>query len=65
MEDKKINLGDCYVSLLHIQALLEEMVWQQILARNKGDEESKNVFNEAMKNVSDSVKSVVENLPKA
>lgn len=65
MEDKIIGLESVVVTLLKIERLLEEILFQQILSRTNNLDEANTRLDEALKRVDDSTLEKLESLPPA
>jgi outer membrane protein TolC len=64
-KDRTISLGQTSMSVIRIECLLEELIFQQILSRNPDLDEANNKFKIALTNVDQAMKQRIEELPLA
>lgn len=65
MKDKILSSDSYIYSIKRIEYLLEEMIFQQIVARIDNDDVANDKFNVVMKRVDTSVQDYFQNLPDA
>jgi hypothetical protein len=63
MNTKTITAADQYISSKRIEALLEEVIFQLIVLRSDEVEDANEKFDQALKDVSNSVQEMMSSLP--